>query len=236
MANLDVQPKKKSFWWIWLIIALLVAAAAVFLRGCEEDQPTTVIESSDSTSGNAAITMPEWDKIDFNSPDVTFDEVTDSSISVQGNDNYTIYGLGENILFATGKSKIQDSAEVQLKQISGSIKKRFNGIQVAVYGNTDNTGNTNKNKKLAEDRAEVVKNWLVKNTDLTDQEITIRSKGESDPSSFQCNAGRKENEPQGGNRGGETAISNKDILIIKTWLTLCFMQVINQVLFYKNIT
>ena len=30
MAELHVQPKRKSYWWLWLIILLIIIAAAVY--------------------------------------------------------------------------------------------------------------------------------------------------------------------------------------------------------------
>lgn len=180
MAELDVQPKSKSPWWIWLLLILVILGLIFFLRGCNNDE-TAATGDADSTANIEATTVPDWDNVDFNSPDASYEEITDKEISVRGNDQYTIYGLGENILFATGKDEIQGSAEAQLKQISGSLEKRYNGASIAVYGNTDSTGNAGQNKKLGEERAESVKQWLVKNANIAEDKISVHSKGQSDP-------------------------------------------------------
>jgi outer membrane protein OmpA-like peptidoglycan-associated protein len=182
MAELDVQPKKKSPWWIWLILALVILALIFLIRGCNKDEVAdTEVVTEDSSAKIEAVTVPNWSNVDFDAPNASIEEITDTSITVRGNDNYTIYGLGENILFATDDSNIQSGAEKQLEQISASLKKRFNGGAVAVYGNTDSTGTAGHNAELGKQRAESVKNWLVKNAGVSSNKISVESKGQSDP-------------------------------------------------------
>ncbi|GGC05129.1 OmpA family protein [Dyadobacter sediminis] len=182
MAELDVQPKKKSPWWIWLILALVILALVFLFRSCGKDEVAdTEVVTEDSTLKIEAVTVPNWDNIDFNSPNASYEEITDTSITVRGNDNYTIYGLGENVLFATDESNIQSGAEKQLQQIAASLKKRFTGGAVAVYGNTDSTGSAGHNAELGKQRAESVKDWLVKNAGVSNDKISVESKGQNDP-------------------------------------------------------
>lgn len=188
MAELDVEPKRKSPWWIWLLIALAILALIFFLRGCNKESTTTVVEESESTSqtGDTAsqvlsTTTPDWNNVNFDVPTATYEEITDTDISVRGNNDYTIYGLGEDILFATGKSTIQTDAEKQLKQISASLEKRFRNASLAVYGNTDSTGSAGQNQQLGMQRAESVKAWLIENAKIPEDKISIQSKGQTDP-------------------------------------------------------
>ena len=193
MAELDVQPKKKSPWWIWLIVALIIIVLAFLVRGCS-DNKSAAISSIDSTVAVEASTVPDWDHVNFDSPNASFEEITDSAVSVRGNDSYTIYGLGENVLFASGKSVVQGQAEMQLNQISRSLEKRFKDSPIAIYGNTDDIGDAGQNKALGQERAEAVKQWLVKNAGITAQHITVRSRGQSDPvASNATEDGRKMN-------------------------------------------
>lgn len=193
MAELDVQPKRKSPWWIWLILILLILLLIYFFRSCDNPEKTAYTET-DSTSKITAVTTPNWDSVDFNAPDASYDEITDTSISVRGNDKYTIYGLGENILFESGKAEVQGNAKDQLDQISKSIKKRFNGYWVAVYGNTDSTGDPGQNKELSEKRAESVKNWLIENAGVSKDRISGKAMGEANPvASNATGTGRKMN-------------------------------------------
>lgn len=177
MAEIDVQPKKKSpIFWIFGIIAIL-ALLFLLLRGCN-DTADTKTDLTD-TSKVVATTVTDWDSIDFNSPTASYEEVTDQGIEVRRNEKYSIYGLGENVLFATDQSSIQSRAEQQLHQISASLKKRFDGASIAVYGNTDSTGTAGHNKELGAQRAEAVKNWLVEKAGISANKITVHSKGES---------------------------------------------------------
>lgn len=177
MAELDVQPKKKSPI-LWIIGIIFILALLFFLiRGCN-DNDNKRINETDSTEV-VATTVTDWDSIDFNSPTTSYEEVTDQGIEVRGNEKYSIYGLGENILFATNQSNIQSTAEQQLNQISTSLKKRFDGASIAVYGNTDSTGTAGHNKELGAQRAEAVKNWLVDNAGISADKISVHSRGES---------------------------------------------------------
>ncbi|GGC14128.1 hypothetical protein GCM10011325_46320 [Dyadobacter sediminis] len=150
------------------------------MRGCNKDGDV-VTGSTDSTADVKAVTLPEWDNVNFNASEAHFEEITDTSIAVKGDDNYTIYGLGENILFASGENEVQQSAQKQLEQISASLEKRFKGVALAIYGNTDSTGSAGLNKELGKERAESVKQWLVKNAGFSADMITVMSKGETDP-------------------------------------------------------
>ncbi|TDO24656.1 OmpA family protein [Pedobacter duraquae] len=178
MAELDVQPKKKNPI-VWIILVLIALALLFFLmRGCNESKTTGLADTT--TRDTLAKTVVDWNQVDFNTPDTTYEEVTDTGIVIRSTSKYTIYGIGENILFAKDQSEIQRAADVQLQQIAASLKKRFNGASLAVYGNTDATGTAEHNKKLGASRAEVVKDWLIQNGFSADL-ITVQSKGESDP-------------------------------------------------------
>jgi outer membrane protein OmpA-like peptidoglycan-associated protein len=198
MAELDVQPKRRSSSWPWILLAILLLALILFLwRGCSNNN--TVTTTTDSSTVTAA-TMPAngqvagWDSIDFNAPAASYEEITDSNINVRGNQNYAVYSLGENILFDEGKSTIRTDAEKNLRQLAASIQKRFNGGQVRVYGHTDSIGSAGSNKQLAEQRAEAVRNWLISNANVASDRISTHPVGESQPvASNNTEAGRQEN-------------------------------------------
>src|SRR3954470_15909420 len=178
MAELNVQPKQKKSFLPWLLLILGIIVLIFFLmRGCNNDKENTGRTKPTSAATNAAAagstagasaggadtastasTGLPWGTIDFNAPMAKYDEITDKNISVRGSENYAIYGLGENILFDEGKNTIRTNAAQNLKQIAGSIDKRFKGASVRVYGYTDSVGSKGYNKELAEQRAEAVRN------------------------------------------------------------------------------
>ena len=207
MAELDVQPKKKSSWLPWLLLALgLIAALFFLLKSCNKDTETvaTTQNAADTVSNTtgasgtdqavAGVTTPTWDSINFNSPEAKYDEITNHDISIRGNDNYAIYSIGENILFGTDKSTIRSEAEANLKQLAASISKRFSGGEIRIYGHTDSTGSTGHNKELAEQRAAAVRDWLVKNANVGQDRISLHPVGESQPvASNETAKGRQQN-------------------------------------------
>ena len=205
MAQLDVQPKKHNGSWLpWLLLVLGLIALAWFLsRGCNgtADHTTATTTDSGSVSGTTsnevtAATSPsgDWNGINFNSPAAAYDEITDSSINVRGGDGYAIYSLGENVLFETDKAAIRGDAQTNLKQLTGSLAKRFNNGEIRIYGHTDAKGSAGYNQQLAEQRAEAVKDWLIKNGKIDAQSISVHPVGESDPvASNATESGRQQN-------------------------------------------
>lgn len=178
MAELNVQPKKGSPF-LWILIALIALALLFFLiRGCGETRYNGIADST--AKDTLAKTVVNWKQVDFNSPATSYQEVTDTGITVRGNAQYTIYGLGENILFAKDQSTIQNGAEAQLQQVASSLKKRFDGASVAIYGSTDATGTAAHNQKLGADRAKAVRTWLIAHG-ISEDKISVQSKGEKDP-------------------------------------------------------
>ncbi len=174
---------------MWLLLALLaIALIALLSRGCDKEEDiATTTPTTDTISNNNANTTPtvsnedNWGDIDFNSPNANYDEITDKDISIRGNDRYGIYSLGENILFNVGESTITAGGEAKLKQIAASLGKRYKDGDIRIYGHTDSTGDAAQNKELAEQRAESVKSWMIKNADISDNRISIHPLGESQP-------------------------------------------------------
>ncbi|MEJ7559545.1 MAG: OmpA family protein [Pedobacter sp.] len=201
MAHLEVKPKSGTPWWVWLLLALVALGILYFLfRGNGND--STAVAGTDSTgttdtsmnTGNAlAATEPDWSTVDFNSPKSSDPDITDQDVAVSGNDQYTIYTLGENILFATDQNSIQASADAKLNQVVSSLNKRFKGATIGVFGSTDSTGTAGHNKQLGAERAEAVKQWLIK-SGLEEGRVSIHSLGEKEPVASNATAsGREQN-------------------------------------------
>ena len=142
------------------------------------DSSATTMDTTSSTV--IAATQPDWSTVDMNAPETHDADITDKDVTVRGNNDYTIYSLGEDILFATDQNALQPTAEAKLKQIASSLNNRFKGAVIGVYGNTDATGDAAHNKQLGADRANVVKDWLIKNGVEADK-ISVQSLGEAEP-------------------------------------------------------
>lgn len=202
MADLNVQPKQKKSWLPWLLLALgLIALIFFLMRGCNNDKATPAGSDSVSASTGTGATMDAagatgqaWGDVDFNAPATSYDEITNKNIEVRSNNNYGIYGLGENILFDEGKSTLRGDAEQNLKQVGASIEKRYTGGEVRVFGYTDAEGSAGYNKELAEQRAQSVRDWLAKNGNISQDRISVHPVGEARPvASNSTEAGRQQN-------------------------------------------
>lgn len=202
MAELHVQPKKKSSILPWILLALGLAALIWYLTRNKDtdnetvasaDTTTTVQTATANTADGTAAATGDWNGINWNAPAVSYEEVTDKNITVRGAEGYGIYGLGENVLFDEGKATIRTDAEANLKQIVSSIGKRYNGGDVRVYGFTDAQGAASANKDLAAQRAEAVKTWLQGNG-IDGGHISLNAVGEGQPAASNgTEEGRQQN-------------------------------------------
>lgn len=145
-----------------------------------------------SNAGNAVSNAFEVSKAKLN--DLKFKEINLPSVSVRGNDDYSVYGLEEKVLFDTGKSDIKASAGSALNQIVASIGQRYGKNQIQVMGFADSRGDKDYNKDLSEKRAEAVKNWLTTNGKIDASRLSVEPMGEAMPAASNTTAaGRKEN-------------------------------------------
>ncbi len=201
MAHLEVKPKNGAPWWLWLLLSLIALGLVLYFINrsnsgarLNETSSDTTVNSSAPQGDTLATTVPEWNSIDFNSAESSDPNITDKDIRVRSSDAYTIYSLGENILFATDKNTLESTAEAKLNQISAALNKNFKGAYVGVFGNTDSTGTVSHNKQLGVERATAVKDWLVKRGNIAQKKISIHSRGEKAPvANNETASGRNQN-------------------------------------------
>lgn len=187
MAELNVEPKQNRPWWLWLVLGLVGLLLLVFLiRGCDDDNDTDI--ERDATSTTTATETErmttddgDWNNIDRNLPAASYQEITDSDVTVRGNEEYAIYSLDETILFDTDSNVIRSGATQKLEQVAQSLNQRYANGQVRVYGYTDARGSATYNEQLAEERAEAVRSWLTQNGNISDDRISIHPVGEAQP-------------------------------------------------------
>ncbi|UYZ58692.1 OmpA family protein [Hymenobacter latericus] len=150
------------------------------------------VENAADQAG-AAVDPDNWD-LDVDLPNVRYEEVTLPDVEVRGNDRYSVYSVDEKVFFDTDKAELKPSAKNALEQISASIGKRFGGKDVRIMGFTDSRGDKNYNKELSAQRAEAVKNWLVKNGKVDASRVSLEPMGEAAPAASNATAtGRQQN-------------------------------------------
>jgi len=97
-----------------------------------------------------------------------------------------------DVLFATGKYNLKPDTQVTLAKLSG-IVLAHPGLNLAVEGYTDNVGAEEFNRKLSEQRAGAVRDFLVQQG-LAASSVTAQGFGMSNPVADNATAaGRQQN-------------------------------------------
>ncbi|MBC7554591.1 MAG: OmpA family protein [Taibaiella sp.] len=183
-------------------ISIIFSAALLFtMASCSDTKTSDTTGSADTAvlKKDSEVTVTEkevtnWDKVDFTSPIVKYDEISSADIDVRGNEMYSIYGLGEDVLFTTGKADVRPEAKIPLEQVCASLAAHYPNGNIRVYGYTDATGTAGDNKELSAQRAMAVKNYLVNNCNIADSRISTVAEGEATPVASNENAkGRQQN-------------------------------------------
>jgi outer membrane protein OmpA-like peptidoglycan-associated protein len=196
---------------MWLLAIAALAGLVIWLVTRNKDTENTVADAGnkvENTAAGAAGAVKEagedvaaeardaWESVDLNAPKVERPEMKISSpdFETRGNDNYTVYSLGENLLFDTDKAELRDDAKENLQQVVASINQRYANGNIRLYGFTDATAGKEYNKELSEKRAENVKNWLTQNGNIDASRISVHAMGEANPeASNQTESGRQQN-------------------------------------------
>jgi outer membrane protein OmpA-like peptidoglycan-associated protein len=106
------------------------------------------------------------------------------------------------ILFSTGASTLSSTAKASLSKFANNVLKQNTGMDVAIYGYTDNQGwknctadqSTQKNLNLSQERAQSVSTYLLSCGVGSSQITTVEGLGESYPvASNDTSAGREQN-------------------------------------------
>lgn len=186
MAELHVQPKRNNYWWLWLLLAIIIIGGAIFYYVNYYQKGKTLFNTTNTDSTYSQNTTPAdstnmglgqanlWDQIDFNSPDTTYNEVTDKNVTTKSNAHFVIYSMNTQNLFVDNKSDLSNDGRNSLNQIASSINKRFNSADVKLYAQSD----TAQADQLAVQRAESISNYLSNNSNLDQSHITVYHPGE----------------------------------------------------------
>ena len=85
-----------------------------------------------------------------------------------------------NIQFDTNKYDIKPQHHDELQKLADFLKE-FPGAKGVIEGNTDNIGNNAANTKLSQNRADSVRNYLIKTFGIAPERISAKGYGPSKP-------------------------------------------------------
>jgi outer membrane protein OmpA-like peptidoglycan-associated protein len=89
-----------------------------------------------------------------------------------------IYTL-DNVFFDTGKATLKPESSKELNELAEYMQLKKSMV-VEIAGHTDNVGNKDANQKLSEDRANSVRNYLIKKG-ITAERIVAKGYGDTQP-------------------------------------------------------
>ncbi len=159
------------------------------------DAATTAVDKvGDAAAATGAAISNAFDLTKAKLADVKLPEVNLPGLTVRGDADYQVYSLDEAILFDTNKAAVKADAAAAIQQITGSITQRYAGKDVRVLGFADSRGDKAYNRKLAQQRAEAVKAYLVSTGKLAADKVSTESFGEAAPVASNATAeGRQQN-------------------------------------------
>jgi outer membrane protein OmpA-like peptidoglycan-associated protein len=157
----------------------------IILRG----KKGTRFETTTNGSGIARVQISEGDTYSFWCDGITgeFDCGFGNTLSVPngaGSGNWEIYYDDDHfelkgVNFETGKSTILPSSSKILEATVKGLQK-FDSVKVEISGHTDNVGGLEYNDKLSQERADAVRNYLVKKG-IAENRVTAVGYGYSRP-------------------------------------------------------
>jgi outer membrane protein OmpA-like peptidoglycan-associated protein len=100
--------------------------------------------------------------------------------------------LSGDLLFDYDKAALKPEAEQALKKVA-IVLSQFPESQVTVEGYTDSKGAKSANMQLSRERAQAVKDWLVKNGGVSAANISTKGFGEQYPVASNTNANGTDN-------------------------------------------
>jgi outer membrane protein OmpA-like peptidoglycan-associated protein len=102
--------------------------------------------------------------------------------------------LSGDVLFDYDKAILKSEAEGALSKVA-VVLSQFPESKVTVEGYTDSKGTKSVNMELSRERAQAVKDWLIKNGGVKTANISVKGFGEQYPVAANTNADGTDNPP-----------------------------------------
>lgn len=106
---------------------------------------------------------------------------TSAELAAKGKLIYTVTLADDEVKFPFGKAQINGDAKALVDQAIASLKAENKGVYFEIEGHTDNVGPASYNRKLGEERAEAVRDYLHDEHGIALNRIEVISYGASQP-------------------------------------------------------
>ena len=157
---------------------------------------------STGTDGKCTVTIPLSDSYGVYYK-LYGDTVKNRDIDVPGGDHLVTYSFTlkydppkvytlKNVFFETGLSSLRKESFTALNELVAALKAKTN-LVIEIAGHTDNVGTSESNQKLSTDRANAVRDYLIKHG-IESKRVIAKGYGETQPvASNETPDGRQQN-------------------------------------------
>lgn len=173
---------------LFLCVTLSILSEATTLRA--ENDPQVAIAKKQAELDRQRIEL-EKKSVDLQQRELDLEKARQEFQAQQSGRSLSM-NLSGDVLFDYDKAALKPEAEQALKKV-GVVLSQFPESKVTVEGYTDAKGSKSVNMQLSRDRAQSVKDWLVKNGGVMAANISTKGFGEQYPVAANTNKDGSDN-------------------------------------------
>ena len=170
-----------------LVIVLLVAGG---IRIWAQNDPQAVLAKKQAELDRQRIEL-EKKSLELQQKELDLERARQEFQAQQSGRSLSM-NLSGDVLFDYDKAVLKPEAEQTLKKVA-VVLSQFPESKVTVEGYTDSKGTKTSNMQLSRERAQSVKNWLIKNGGVVATNIATKGLGEQYPIALNKNADGSDN-------------------------------------------
>jgi outer membrane protein OmpA-like peptidoglycan-associated protein len=172
---------------LFLVVVSLVAGSLVVFA---QNDPQAAIAKKQAELDRQKIAL-EKKRLELEQKELNLQKAQQEFQAQQSGRSLSM-NLSGDVLFDYDKSLLKPEAEQALKKVA-VVLSQFPESKVTVEGYTDAKGTKATNMQLSRERAQSVKDWLVKNGGVLSANITTKGYGEQYPIALNKNADGSDN-------------------------------------------
>jgi len=171
----------------FLLVVLVIGAAVATLA---QNDPQAVLAKKEAELDRQRIEL-EKKSLELQQKELDLERARQEFQAQQSGRSLSM-NLSGDVLFDYDKAVLKPEAEQTLKKVA-VVLSQFPESKVTVEGYTDSKGTKTANMQLSRERAQSVKNWLIKNGGVVATNIATKGLGEQYPIALNKNADGSDN-------------------------------------------